>query len=258
MEKILLIDDDYSNLDKLSKLLESKKYQVYIAQDGKKGLDLARLILPSLIICGTKLDDCNGFDILDNLSRSPQTAVIPIILIAPRFISNEFMRAMELCADSYLIKPINPKVLLNIIERKLSKIKILTGNKKEKSGNTNHSNNHSNSKLNNNSSLLIEIGRSPKLIKIIDIEHIIVEGDYTNAFIVGQNKVLVRRPLKVWEEILPEDFIRIHRSIVININSISSIEKWYKRVYRIHMYHSKEVFTTSQRYTVKIRSRLKI
>lgn len=258
MEKILLINNDYSILNQVSGLLEKAGYQIYLAQDGKKGLELAVLLLPSLIISDIVLPGLDGFELLKKLNLNNETTTIPFIFLTSKTKPEYIYKAMILGADSYIIKPFRAKELLFVIENKLNKVKKIKSeilkkdNKKDSSTATNNS-------LKLTESILIDIDNSPHLVKISTIEYIIAQGDYSEVYIIGNGKATVRKPIKCWEVALPvECFVRIHRSTIININAIENIDKWYQRAYKIKMMYSKMSFITSQRYTVKIKSRLKV
>lgn len=251
---ILLIDENEFVNNLIARFLESAGFKIYIANNSLEGIELAKAYKPSLILCNTNLSGLDGFDVLKKLSENVKTSVIPFILLAARPSMDEIKRGMTLGADSFIIRPFSAKELITIINRKLDKIKLLkeqslaeyVGDLMQTPGNS------------KNESVIINTGRKRKLVKKSDIEYITAKGPYTNLFIVGKGKVLVRKLLKEWEKILvEEDFLKIHRSTIINTNYIKDIEKYYSRSLKINMQHSNQGFITSQRYTVKVRARLK-
>lgn len=259
MEKILVIDDDYSVLELVSNLLERNGYQCFIAQDGEKGLELAKSLSFSLIVCDIMMPKLDGFEVLRKLNQDSITSSIPFIFLTAKSGIEDIKTAMQLGADSYVIKPFTNKEFLNIIKIKLEKVKLYR-NKRNNQVKTpvSEAKITSRNKLKENSSMLLDITGVPTLVKLYDIEYISAEGDYSNVFIIDKGKVLVKKSLKNWERILPEGiFLRAHRSVILNINLIDSIGKWSKRSYIIKMHHSKEPFITSQRCTSKIKSDLK-
>lgn len=251
---ILLIDENEFVNNLIARFLESAGFKIYIANNSLEGIELAKAYKPSLILCNTNLSGLDGFDVLKKLSENVKTSVIPFILLAARPSMDEIKRGMTLGADSFIIRPFSAKELITIINRKLDKIKLLkeqslaeyVGDLMQTPGNS------------KNESVIINTGRKRKLVKKSDIEYITAKGPYTNLFIVGKGKILVRKLLKEWEKILvEEDFLKIHRSTIINTNYIKDIEKYYSRSLKINMQHSNQGFITSQRYTVKVRARLK-
>jgi hypothetical protein len=118
--------------------------------------------------------------------------------------------------------------------------------------------NNNNTKLVSPNQVFIEAGNKGRLIKISDIEHITTMGNYTNLYILNVGSITVRKILKEWLKILPEiNFLRIHRSCVINLEQVQEIEKCYNSSFRIKMRNSKTTFVTSYRYSKLIRKKLK-
>jgi CheY-like chemotaxis protein len=257
LEKILVIDDDYSVLNLISIILEKNGYQCFIAQDGEKGLALVKALSFSLIICDIMMPNLDGFEVLKKLSQSSSTNSIPFIYLTAKSGIEDIKTAMKLGADSYIIKPFTNNEFLSIVKMKLAKSKLYkkknvvkTSIPKTKITTPN--------KLKENSSIFLDITGIPTLVKLHDIEYITAEGDYSSIFIVDKGKFLVKKSLKNWERILPEEiFLRAHRSVILNINLIESIGKWSNRSYIIRMHHCKEPFITSQRCTSKIKSNFK-
>jgi DNA-binding LytR/AlgR family response regulator len=102
--------------------------------------------------------------------------------------------------------------------------------------------------------LFIEIGERSKFLKISSIKCICADGDYTQVFTDDGKKHLVTKPLKEWEDRLPEKFfVRIHRSTVVNLEFIEKVETWFSRSYQIYLREMKEPLTVSRRYAAQLK-----
>mgnify|MGYP001384038930 CR=1 FL=1 len=255
MKKILVIEDDYAVLSGIVDLLEAKGYSAFTAPDGKEGVKVAKELIPDLIICDVMMPKLDGYQVLQELSTNNATSFIPFIFLTAKAEMKDLREGMNLGADDYRVKPYDAPVLLKSIEKRLEKSEEL---KKFYS----HHPQSSVSKpetpklLTNNDRLFLEHNQNAGFITIADIVYITAETVYSNVFTVQKSKILLRRTLKKWEEMLPDNFLRIHRSTIINLNHILNVEKWFKRSYKVHLMHTSESFIISQRYSAIIKTRL--
>ena len=81
MRTILVIDDEESIRTSVRDILEIEDYQVLSAVNGAEGITAAFAHKPDLIISDINLDDIDGFELLAELRKNPDTALIPVILI---------------------------------------------------------------------------------------------------------------------------------------------------------------------------------
>lgn len=251
MKRILLIDDDSLTRSKIRKLLEKNNYEVFIAENGKKGIKLALEVIPDLIISDIIMPKVDGYSVKKELDSNKNTIGIPFIFFTAKADINDFRHGMDLGADDYLIKPYNEKDLIHVIETRLERISQVC----QKMNGKSESNKNGNNKFDKNSRLLINVDNVPQLIKISEIVSISAFGEYSNVYLVNGKKIIVRKLLKEWEQILPENiFIRIHRSNIINFEFIEKIEKWNRRSYIVHIQNSESPLTISERYVSKLRS----
>ena len=128
--KILVVDDDPDIRTVLTALLESKGYQVVTANDGQEGLDTLKAEKPNLMILDLLMSEMDGFEVMKKLkdSRWAKHANIPIMVLTSvredasrrRY---ELETGVSMDVDDYIEKPINPPVVLERVERLLSKSK---------------------------------------------------------------------------------------------------------------------------------------
>jgi putative two-component system response regulator len=109
---ILVIDDSPDNLVLMQQLL-SDLYQVKGANQGERGLEIARTHpAPSLILLDIVMPGMDGYAVCERLKADPQTAAIPVIFLTSRSASEDEEKGFALGAADFITKPINPAVCL--------------------------------------------------------------------------------------------------------------------------------------------------
>jgi DNA-binding response OmpR family regulator len=116
METILLIEDNDSILENLTEYLEMEGYKILAANDGKKGVELAREFIPDLIICDVLMREMDGREVLNLILETPNTSGIPFIFSSAMSEKIDKLEALELGADDYIIKPYELETLLKMIK----------------------------------------------------------------------------------------------------------------------------------------------
>lgn len=125
MHKILVIEDHLEVRENLLELLELCRYQVYAASSGEEGLILAEKEHPDLILCDITMPGIDGYEVLEQLTKNPETACIPFIFLTARTEKSDIRKGMLLGADDYLTKPFDEADLLKAVETRLRKAQIL-------------------------------------------------------------------------------------------------------------------------------------
>jgi signal transduction histidine kinase len=110
--RVLIIDDQEPTRYVFRRILTNAGFQVYEADSGTEGLTKAQQ-LPDVIVADVNLPDMLGYDLVRRIKASPSTSNIPVLQISASFISDESkVQALEGGADSYLIQPVEPTVLV--------------------------------------------------------------------------------------------------------------------------------------------------
>ncbi|MGV8981891.1 hybrid sensor histidine kinase/response regulator [Clostridium sp.] len=118
--KILIVDDDSTSRYILAKNLSKAGYEIKEASCGKEALEKAEIEKPNLIILDVNLPDIMGYEVCRQLKLSLITRFIPILFISSYYTKNEdWVNGLECGADNYLIKPIDPHVLIAIVRSML-------------------------------------------------------------------------------------------------------------------------------------------
>ncbi len=107
---VLIVEDDPSIALGLRMNLEAEGYEVMSAEDGEKGLDVARSDAPELIILDVMLPKMNGLEVLRTLRQEGHT--MPIIVLSARTGEMDKVTGLELGAEDYVAKPFSLAELL--------------------------------------------------------------------------------------------------------------------------------------------------
>ncbi|HRJ54036.1 MAG TPA: response regulator [Candidatus Thiothrix moscowensis] len=112
---VLIIDDSLAETRIFSALLEKSGYQVSVACNGQEGIQVAKARQPDVILMDVVMPLVNGFQATRELTRTPETAHIPIIVCTSKSAETDRLWAMRQGAKAYLVKPVAPKVLLDTL-----------------------------------------------------------------------------------------------------------------------------------------------
>ena len=104
-QTILIIEDNTDIRESTAEILELAGYTTLTAENGKIGVEMAQKQSPSLIICDIMMPELDGYGVLYLLSKSPETAVIPLIFLTAKSERIDMRKGMEMGADDYLTKP---------------------------------------------------------------------------------------------------------------------------------------------------------
>ena len=123
--KILLVDDELDILEIISYSLESAGYKVYKANNGLEAIEIAKKIIPDLIIMDLMMPKMNGIEACEQIRKSNNLKDVIITFLSARSEDFSKIAGFEAGADDYITKPIKPKVLLSklkaLLRRKNSK-----------------------------------------------------------------------------------------------------------------------------------------
>lgn len=245
MKKVLVIHNNPEQDFEFQHALEVADFNTYITEGESDGLKIADRYLPDVIIC--ELDNYEQeLKIIKRLNVNASTECIPLLIITSTNQITHIRSAMELGADDVLIKPITSESLLASIKKRLRKIEIIKASLTEKITSTENSfYNHTKSE----DHILIKIGTKLKIIEFQRIVCITAFKECTKISTDDGYKIIVRKSMRNWIEILPStNFLRIHRATIINMAFLEKIEKTGRRSYDVHLKNIPDPFPLSQRY----------
>lgn len=119
-QTILIVDDDPANLTVLNTLL-SPEYKVRAANSGMRALEMANLEpRPDLILLDIIMPEMDGYTVLKKLKDNPITNSIPVIFLTAVDNDENERKGLDLGAVDYIIKPINPIIMLARVKAQLT------------------------------------------------------------------------------------------------------------------------------------------
>ena len=127
--RVLLIDDEPFYYKLLNKPMKDAGHALEYSKTGKDGLAKVSATKPDVIIVDLRLPDNSGHDILERLRRDSEFSNIPVIVITAKNELGDKLKAFELGADDYLIKPFQPEELvarMRILARRGKAMKIVS------------------------------------------------------------------------------------------------------------------------------------
>jgi CheY-like chemotaxis protein len=113
-DTVLVVDDDPTVREMMQRYLAREGYHVVTAADGDEGLRIARHIKPSVITLDVVMPEKDGWDVLRSLKSERALSEIPVVMLT---IIDERNKGYALGASDYVIKPINKRQLLSILEK---------------------------------------------------------------------------------------------------------------------------------------------
>jgi len=230
--KALVVDDErLARKDLTGMLARIPGIQVVgEAQDVPSAIKAIETLGPDVIFLDIQMPGQSGFDLVEQVS-------FKIIFVTAY---NEFaLRAFEINALDYLMKPVTPERLEKSLERMHQ-----SGQSPTKAAEP----------LNYTDRLFTTVGSKIQFLKINTITLIRSEGDYTYITCNNGVKGLVTKSMKEWEERLPESyFCRVHRNAIINTDAIDHIEKWFNYSYQVKLTDIDEPVIISRRYAKKLK-----
>jgi len=213
--KVLVIDDEPQIRRALRAGLEHNGYEVMLAANGEEGLDTAALKVPDLLILDLALPGTDGFTVLKQLR---EWSKIPVIVLTVREGEEEKIKALDLGADDYLIKPFGLGELLARMRAVLRR-----ANSEEKEAESTFS----------YQGLFVDMAKRLVSIDEIEVHLTPKEYDLLKYMILQPNRVLTHRQLltKVWGPEYSED----HHTLRVHIANLrNKIETHPERPRLIH------------------------
>jgi two-component system LytT family response regulator len=221
MEKIriVIIDDETPARDIIKHYLKEVDSIDVIAEcaDGFSGLKSISVLKPDLVFLDIQMPRLTGIELLEVLTEKPE-------IIFTTAYDQFAIKAFELNAIDYLMKPFPKKRFLDAVKKAIDKIRSGTGIKEEA--------NQLLSKKPETSlpvnRIVVRKGNAINLIPVEQIKYIESQDDYVMIY-HSTGKALKQQTMKFYEDNLPKaDFVRIHRSYIVNVVEIKRIEPYGK------------------------------
>ena len=220
MEKIriIIIEDESPAREIIRHYLKELDYIEVIAEctDGFSGLKSITNIKPDLVFLDIQMPRLSGIEMLEVMTEKP-------VIIFTTAYDQFALKAFELNAVDYLLKPFPKRRFLDAVNKAVEKIRAGAGNmepaqllakKPESAAPVNR--------------IVVRKGNAINLIPVEQVKYVEAQDDYVMIH-HSSGKALKQQTMKFYEQNLPhKDFVRIHRSFIVRVQEINRIEPYEK------------------------------
>ena len=214
MIKVAIIDDEQDSRETLRLYLNELYQDIEVAgeaDDLETGLALIKSTNPDLVFLDINMPDGSGFDLLERL---PHKNINVIFVTA---YDQHAIRAFRYSAIDFLLKPVDPEMLVKAIEKFRKKVDLSSLQQRLMTLLANK---------NTPKKIALPTTGGYKFVLAENIRHCVSEGNYTTFFLYNGEKILVCYPLKVYEELLEGgNFYRVHQSHLIHLKYVKEYKK---------------------------------
>jgi two-component system, LytTR family, response regulator len=244
MIKTVIIDDERLARNELKKLLlDFPEIEVVAeAANATEGVEKIDSLNPDLIFLDIQMPGKTGFDMLAELDKAP-------FVIFTTAYDEYALKAFEVNALDYLLKPVEPKRLADAIQ------KLHVEEDKEPINESDISTNKS--ILNEHDQVFVKDGERCWFVKLSDIRLFESVGNYAKVYF-GPNKPLILKSLNALEERLDEKiFFRANRKHIVNLRLIEKIEPYFNGGLLLELKGGEKI-EVSRRQTVKFKEMMSL
>ncbi|AIY11952.1 MULTISPECIES: LytR/AlgR family response regulator transcription factor [Cellulophaga] len=224
--KTVIVEDSRLARNEIKELLKQHPELELIgeAENVDEGFELINASKPDLLLLDINMPEKDGFELLEMLDE------VPITVFTTAF--DEYaIKSFEYNALDYLLKPINDKRFSQAIDKVKSTL--------EKSGTEEVPANTE--RLTESSQIFIKDGEKCWLVKIGDILLIEIVGNYSRVYFQDQKPMLYKSLNQVEEKLPVENFFRVNRQQIINMNHIKNVVPWFNGKLKLSMNNGEEV-----------------
>ena len=231
--KTIIIDDEELGRKIIREFLEAHPEVDILAEcgDAYQALEAVNQHDPELLFLDIQMPEINGFEFLERLED------IPLVIFSTAY-DQYAIKAFEINAVDYLLKPFDQERFDKALNRarealeqpsfEVKKIKNLIQ--------------HFQSNKQYRDKLLIKQGRKIKMVSVHDIDWIEAKGDYVNIHTKDKTYLILQTLKHLEKELDPNQFVRIHRSSIINLDAILEIIPWTSGRFKINLKNKGQIF----------------
>jgi two-component system, LytTR family, response regulator len=235
----LIVDDERLARKELRSLLAAHPEVSVVGEADSVAAALAFIEgeRPDLLFLDIQLAGETGFDLLERVRAADFRTIFVTAFDAYA------IRAFEVNALDYLLKPVNPGRLKKALD------KLLPGAAGAAPAPPARP-------LAIDDRLYLELGGRSVFLKVGRVTHVTAAGDYSEVFTADGERLLVEKPLREWEARLPEKFFsRIHRNCIVNLEYVERMEGWFNRSHQLFLRGRGEPLTVSRRYAARLKEK---
>jgi two-component system LytT family response regulator len=236
LRAVIVDDERLARKDLQSLLADIENIEVVGEADSVPAAEkLIKECDPDIMFLDIQMPGESGFDLLEKVDVKARVIFVTAF--------DEFaIRAFEVDAVDYLMKPVSPERLRKAVEKAEKEDVQRVGTRR---------------KVEYDDTMFLSINSSLKFIKVSSILCVEAAGDYSEVITTDGKKGLVQKSMTEWEERLPEShFRRIHRSTIISLEHIVKIEEWFNNAYHVHLKGIEAPLVMSRRYASRLKEKM--
>jgi len=227
----VLVDDEPLALGRLERMLAQHDESIEIvgkADSGTTAVHIINQLKPDVVFLDIQMPELTGFDVLKRLDY------MPLVVFSTAY-DQYALKAFEVYSIDYLVKPVDPRRLKITVDKilRLSEgggaglrdrigqaIESLTGAAKNR--------------------IQVRVGDKIKLVAVADVVFFLASDKYVEVHTSGETHLITKSLSKLESELPANDFARVHRSAIVNINYIDEITKGFGGSYEVRMKDQKK------------------
>lgn len=221
--KAVIVEDSRLARNELKELLKPHTNIELVgeAENVDMGFELIQNTQPDLLFLDINMPEKDGFELLELLDE------VPITIFTTAF--DEYaIKSFEYNALDYLLKPINQKRFDRAIEKAKDQLE-------------GQDNEPQTERLTVSSQIFIKDGEKCWLVKIGEISHFEIVGNYSRVFFKDERPMLYKSLNQIEEKLPHTNFFRVNRQQIVNTNFIKNVIPWFNGKLKLTMQNGDEV-----------------
>jgi two-component system LytT family response regulator len=239
--KTLIIDDERLARQELRSLLTAFPTLEITGEcnNADNAIKMIKEQQPDLIFLDIQMPGKNGFELLKELPEAPKVIFVSAY-------DEHAIRAFEVNALDYLLKPVQPERLAEAVNKAMN-------NEEGKKENMNSS-----FMLNDEDQVFVKDGEKCWFVKLADIRLFESEGNYVRVFFDGNRPLILRSLNNLDERLNPKSFFRASRKHIINLKWVEKIENWFNGGLMVKLRGGGEQVEISRRQAARFRDMMSL
>ena len=236
--KTIIIDDEPPARMRLLKLLKNfpETFNVIAeAVDGNDAKEKIEILKPDLIFLDIEMPELTGFNLLEQLT------VIPIVIFCTAY-DQYSLKAFETNSVDYLLKPVK----LERLQQSVNKLELFSENSVNQNVLKLLAELSTQKKEKTMTSITVKKGDKLVFVKLNEVSHFRADERYVSVHAIHET-YLTEEPLSTLVLKLPDNFLRVHRGVIINKDYVNDIQKYFNSRFVITLNNNKQTSVTSGR-----------
>lgn len=234
--KAIIVDDEkLARLDLRNVLSTFEEIEIIgEANNVSSAEQLINKLHPNLVFLDIQLRGESGFDLLNKLDYELDFVFVTAY-------DKYAIRAFEVNAHDYLLKPVSPERIQNTIKKLSHDTEKETTNFR---------------RLNYDDVIFLMLNNRYRFLRIDTIVAITSDADYSYVYTIDKKHSITRKTMKEWEHRLPENhFCRIHRETIVNLDYVTKLENSFSNSFQVYLDGFEKPLLMSRRYAARIKEK---